>query len=150
MTISCTLIILCREPFDDAGNPAYLRKVCGVPIINILGIRLKAIRQIKHPVFLMSLNEPHTAKATQGLGWITVAKNRRSLGELVALFHLCASNYIALTDIRFPIIDPEIWSDMISKVEREGLSCLFVKNYCGFSSIAIIRRDTAVLAGIKK
>lgn len=119
-------------------------------IINILNIRLKAIRQIKHPVLLMSLNEPHTTKAAQSLGWITVAKNRRSLGDLAALFHLCASGYIALTDIRFPIIDPEIWSDMISKVDKEGLSCLFVKNYCGFSPIAVIRRDTALLAGIKK
>jgi len=33
---------------------------------------------------------------------------------------------------------------------REGLPCLFVKNYCGFSPIAIIRRDIALLAGIKK
>ena len=142
MTISCTPIILCREPLDDAGHPAYLRKVCGVPIINILNIRLKAIRQIKHPVLLMSSNEPHTAKAAQGLGWITIAKNRRSLGDLVAVFHLCGSSYIALTDIRFPIIDPDIWSDIISRVERQGLSCLFVKNYCGFSPIAVISATT--------
>ena len=150
MTISCTPIILCREPLDDASRPAYLREVCGVPIINMLNIRLKAIRQIKHPVLLMSFNEPHTAKAAQSLGWITVAKNRRSLGDLAAFFHLCASSYIALTDIRFPLIDPDIWSDMISKMGREGLPCLFVKNYCGFSPIAIIRRDIALLTGIKK
>jgi len=98
----------------------------------------------------MSSHEPRTAKAAQNLGWITVAKTRRSLGDVAALFRLSASSYVALTDIRFPIIDPEIWSDMISKMGRERLSCLFVKNYCGFSPIAIIRRDIALLAGIKK
>jgi len=150
VTISCTPIILCREPLDDTGLPAYLRKICGVPIIKILNSRLKAIGQIKRPVLLMSSSEPYTSRATQNLGWITIAKNRRSLGDLVALFRLCASSYVALTDIRFPIIDPDIWSDMISRVERERLSFLFVKNYCGFSPIAIIRRDTALLVGIKK
>lgn len=150
MTISCTPVILCREPLDNTGRPVCLREVCGVSVINILNVRLKAIRRIKRPILLMSSNEPHTKRAAQSLGWITVSRNRRSLGDLVALFHLCASRYIALMDIRFPIIDPEIWSDMISKMDREGLSYLFVKNYCGFSPIAIIRKDTAVLAGIKK
>ena len=63
MTISCTPVILCRAPLDNAGHPVGLRVVCGTPIINILNLRLKAIRQIKHPVLLMSSYEPHTAKA---------------------------------------------------------------------------------------
>jgi hypothetical protein len=132
------LIIRCQNSLDEQGNCLYLRKVCGVPLLDILARRLKSTELIKSAILFMDSPESAMVEAAKNHGWLPVARRKSSAGLLRIFRAMLGAKYLILTDIKYPLVDPDIWGEMAAQFRRERLTCLRVRQWQGFAPIEVL------------
>lgn len=143
------LIIRCQNSLDEQGNCLYLRKVCGVPLLDIMARRLKSTGLVKSAILFMGSPESAMVEVAKKHGWLPVVRGKFSAGLLRVFQAMLGAKHYILTDITYPLVDPDIWRQMASQFMQERLSCLRVKQWQGFAPIAMVKRSAVVLAVVK-
>lgn len=143
------LVIRWQNGRGKRGDGLGRGEVCGVPLLDIPSRRLRATGLVKNTLLLMESPDSEMAKVAKRLGWVPVVRGGFSAGMLRAFRAMLGSKYLILTDLKYPLVDPDCWREMATQFRRERLSCLRVKQWQGFAPIAMMRRSAAVLAVVR-
>ena len=145
-----TAVVRCSDPLDSQGQPKYLRKVCGVPLIDIMAGRLRKLPQVRSVVMVMEQPEPETCAAARRLGWRVLLRHNRRFEDLGTALRLATCDGVAFFNLNRPFVDPVMTSTLMEGRCNNGIATLRVTEGIEFLPTRYVKRNFAIRAALVK